>query len=287
MSLLRFNFVSIFPQLLQQALNHGVVGQAVKNKLVSFQCVNPRQFTTDFHKTVDDRPYGGGDGMVMLAQPLGKAIESFGAQVGRRILLSAQGETWSDKKAREWARSREPLTLICGRYSGVDQRFINNYVDEEISIGDYVLSGGEFAALVIVDTVTRFVPGVLGNRVSVDEESYANGLLEAPLFTRPNDSFNQRVPEVLLNGDHKRISDFREALSIFVTWKKRPDLALELDEKSFQRAEHVAMRMSDSELESCGLTRKFITEVTAEVKKKEEARLGFLGQNPPAGGKHE
>lgn len=237
---------------------HGLVGQAVQSGKIGVEVISPRQFTSDAHRTVDDRPYGGGDGMVMLADPLAKVLadlESRGRK-GRVVLMSPQGKKWSDSLAREWASAAIEndcyITLISARYGGVDQRFINVHVDEEISVGDFVLTGGELAAMVVVDSIARFVPGVLGNSQSAHEESFSDGLLEAPLFTRPPEIGDQKVPDILKSGNHSKISEWRKALSLVVTLKKRPDL---LSPEQIESARLAAVRLSDSELAACGISR--------------------------------
>ena len=179
---------------------------------------------------MDDRPYGGGDGMVFLPevceQTLNRVKESKGG-CGTVVYLSAQGQQWTDHLARNWAKEHPTTTLICGRYGGIDQRFINKWVDLEISIGDYVLSGGELGALVIMDSVARFQPGVLGNAISYQEDSFSDGLLEGPLFTRPQEWSQQVVPRVLLSGNHQKVEEFRQALRRVVTFIKRRELVKE------------------------------------------------------------
>lgn len=252
--MMKFNVVTIFPEMISAALKQGVVGQAITRGEVGLELITPRQFTHDFHQTVDDRPYGGGDGMVMLVEPLEKALASLGANAGRRVLLSAHGEKWSDKKARSWAEARGYVTLICGRYGGVDQRFINQYVDEEISLGDFILSGGELGALVLIDSVVRLLPNVLGNAESKEQESFSDGLLEAPLFTRPQTSGEQSVPRFFLGGDHKKIMVLKKALALAVTLVKRPDLISEIHKNEWQLAKKVLSELTLAELKSCGLS---------------------------------
>lgn len=261
---MQFNVITLFPEIITQALSHGVVGQAYASKKIVFKTVNPRAFTNDKHHTVDDRPFGGGDGMVMLYEPLKLAVESLTNTVGHCVLLSAHGERWSDLKARAWVATKKNVTLVCGRYGGVDQRFINEFVDEEISIGDYILSGGEFAALAVIDSVTRLWPEVLGNPESIENESFANGLLESPLFTRPQSRQSQSesaippVPRVLLCGDHKRIQAARRMLSLLVTLQKRPDLFTSAHQLEIKKSYNLLKEFSYEELEVCGLTPGFI-----------------------------
>lgn len=257
---MKFNVITIFPEMFG-AVQAGIVGQALKSGKVSIGFVNPRDFTTDVHRTVDDRPYGGGDGMIMLAEPLEKALASLGDDKGYVVYLSPHGKVWNDSLARAWAEEFKPprsLTLICGRYGGVDQRFINAHVDAEISLGDFVLSGGEIAAMAVIDSVARFVPGVLGNSESPEEESFAKGLLEAPQFTRPPVAYGQLVPEVLRGGHHKKIMEFRRMISILRTRQLRPDLPV--NSALVKEAAEYASELPDSELKACGLSRAFVEE---------------------------
>ncbi len=221
--MLKIDVITLFPEMIQGAVSHGVLGQALKGDLLSVQAHTPREFATDKHRTVDDRPFGGGDGMIMLSETLEKSIQKVQHKNSKVIYLSPQGSVLTDDKARELSRA-EHLVLICGRYGGIDQRIINTYVDEEISIGDYVLSGGELGALVVIDALSRFIPGVLGHVDSADKDSFSEGLLEHPNFTRPREYLGQDVPEVLLSGNHKLIADWKEKVSALVTLKKRPDL---------------------------------------------------------------
>ena len=218
--------VSLFPEMFAAVADHGVTGRAVRQGLVSFRHSNPRDFTVDKHRTVDDRPYGGGPGMLMKISPLQQAIadakEAVGAET-RVIYLSPQGARLTHDKAVELAQ-HESLILVAGRYEGVDERLIEAEVDEELSIGDYVLSGGELAAMVVIDAVTRQLPGVLGHELSAQEDSYADGLLDCPHYTRPEDFRGELVPEVLLSGDHERIRRWRLKQALGRTQQRRPDL---------------------------------------------------------------
>lgn len=230
---MNFHVVTLYPEMIQNYFQFGVVGSAKDKKVINVTTINPREFTSDIHKTVDDRPYGGGDGMVLLASVLEKSVQSIQIPNGRRqkvIYLSAQGQSLDEKKVIELS-GLEDLVLINGRYGGVDQRFINSYVDEEISIGNYVLSGGELATLVLIDAITRKIPGVLGHNDSASEDSFSvrnQGGLEAPLFTRPSEWNGQLVPEVLREGHHQKIQEWRWLLSKLVTLQKRPDLSFQL-----------------------------------------------------------
>jgi tRNA (guanine37-N1)-methyltransferase len=229
---LRFHVITVFPEMIEQVLSFGVVAQAIKAQLIGFSAISPRKFTTNVHQTIDDRPFGGGDGMLMMAEPMALAIESVKAQIApeaktRVIHLSPRGRPLTDKRARELASQYTDLVLIASRYAGLDQRVINEYVDEEISLGDYVVSGGELPALVLMDAVSRQVPQVLGNEASVEAESFAqscHGGLEAPQFTRPREWREHAVPAMLLSGDHAKIEKWKKSLSILVTARFRPDL---------------------------------------------------------------
>ena len=218
--------VSLFPEMFAAVADHGVTGRAVKQGLVALSHTNPRDFTVDKHRTVDDRPYGGGPGMLMKIDPLQQAIAAARAEVGaqaRVIYLSPQGQPFTHDKAVELAQ-QAALVLVAGRYEGVDERLIEAEVDEELSIGDYVLSGGELAAMVVIDAVTRQLPGVLGHELSAQEDSYANGLLDCPHYTRPEDYQGAVVPEVLLSGDHEKIRRWRLKQALGRTQERRPDL---------------------------------------------------------------
>lgn len=221
--MLKIDVITLFPEMIQNAASYGVLGQGLKSDLLSVAAHSPREFSSDRHKTVDDRPFGGGDGMIMLPETLEKAILKVKHNTSKVVYLSPQGSVFNSEKAKALAKE-EHLILICGRYGGIDQRIINTYVDEEVSIGDYVLSGGELGALVVIDSVSRFIPGVLGHEESADKDSFAEGLLEHPNFTRPRSYLVQEVPEVLLGGNHKVIEEWKRDVSALVTLKKRPDL---------------------------------------------------------------
>ncbi|MBL4711959.1 MAG: tRNA (guanosine(37)-N1)-methyltransferase TrmD [Gammaproteobacteria bacterium] len=231
--------ISLFPELIQQAVAFGVLGRAIKQQSVSLQCFNPRDYTEDKHRTVDDRPYGGGPGMLMKVEPLARAIQAAKAmsdkQAGKNsakvVYLSPQGQRLNQQLLVDTAASVTNLILIAGRYEGIDERIIESLVDEEWSIGDYVLSGGEFAAMVVVDGVTRLLPGVLGDDESALQDSFMQGLLDHPHYTRPEKMNEQVVPKVLLSGDHKAIARWRLKQALGRTWQRRPDLldALEKD----------------------------------------------------------
>ena len=218
--------ISLFPEMFLSITGHGVTGRAVKNGLISVDCWNPRDFTYDRHHTVDDRPYGGGPGMLMMVEPLRKAIHAAKAAAGdnaKVIYLSPQGRKLDQQGVCELA-ANEKLILVCGRYEGVDERVIQTEIDEEWSVGEYVRSGGELPAMVLIDAVSRFVPGVLGHQASAKEDSFADGLLDHPHYTRPEVLDGMCVPPVLLSGNHAEIDRWRMKQSLGRTWLRRPEL---------------------------------------------------------------
>lgn len=219
-----FTVVTLFPQMFASPLNHSILKKAQEKGLVAIRTVDLRDYTTDRHRITDDYPYGGGQGMVMKPEPLIAAIEHLKSQYPecRIILLSAQGKVFDQSQATRLAGEKE-LVLICGRYEGVDER-VKKFVDEELCIGDYTLSGGEPAAIAVIDATTRLVPGVLGNQDSAADESFTNGLLEYPHYTRPEEVRGMKVPEVLLSGDHERIARWRREMGVRLTRERRPDL---------------------------------------------------------------
>jgi tRNA (guanine37-N1)-methyltransferase len=221
-----FGVVSLFPELVAPVLQAGVVGRAAERGLVSLEQVSPRDFTTDRHRTVDDRPYGGGPGMVLKYEPLRDAVRSLRKRMPagcREFVLTAQGRPFDQALARELAAA-PGLLLVCGRYEGIDERFTETEVGVELSLGDYVLSGGELAAAVVIDAVTRLLPGVLGDESSHVEDSFTAGLLDCAQYTRPEVVDGRSVPGVLLGGDHEAIRRWRLKQSLGRTWRKRPDL---------------------------------------------------------------
>lgn len=220
-----FGVISLFPEIFQ-ALNSGITSRALKDRLITLDIWNPRDFAYDRHKSVDDRPYGGGPGMLMMAEPLQSAIHAARQAAPSQptvIYLSPQGQQFDQDAARELA-GHSSLILLAGRYEGIDERIIEQEVDEEWSIGDYILSGGEFAALVMIDVLTRLVPGTVGDENSVSLDSLSSGLLKYPQYTRPESFSGKRVPDVLLSGNHKQIDLWRLKLSLGKTWLRRPDL---------------------------------------------------------------
>ncbi|MDC9729640.1 MAG: tRNA (guanosine(37)-N1)-methyltransferase TrmD [Methyloprofundus sp.] len=226
---MRFDVLTIFPEMVLNSAINGVTGRAIKNGLVQLSVWNPREYTSDKHKSVDDRPYGGGPGMVMKYQPLKDALEgakrSTGAESVKVVYLSPQGKPITQQLLNENAEL-DQLILVAGRYEGLDERFISSECQEEWSLGDFVISGGELAALVVVDAISRLLPGVLGDEDSAQQDSHMHGLLDCPHYTRPEVIADKQVPDVLLGGNHKEIEQWRLKQSLGSTWLKRPDLLL-------------------------------------------------------------
>lgn len=227
---LKVGVITLFPEMFAAITEQGVSGRACRNGLIDIECWNPRDFTHDKHRTVDDRPYGGGPGMLMMVQPLRDAINAAKTAIGegvKTIYLSPQGRKLDQKGVTELA-SNDKLLLVCGRYEGVDERVIQAEIDEEWSIGDYVLSGGELPAMTMIDAVSRLVPGVLGHSDSAVEDSFTDGLLDCPHYTRPEVLDGEQVPEVLLSGNHEKIRQWRLKQSLGRTWLRRPELLTNL-----------------------------------------------------------
>jgi len=220
-----FDILTIFPDLLTSPLNESIIKRARQQQKIDINITNIRDFATDKHQMTDDRPFGGGEGMVMKPEVLQAALDQVerAGESSQVILLSPQGQTYSQKLAKKLAEASQ-LIMICGRYEGIDQRFIDNYVTDEISIGDYILTGGELAALVIIDSVTRLLPGVLGCSLSAENDTFSRSLLKHPQYTRPRMFRGQEVPELLLSGNHKAIENYRFISSVERTLARRPDL---------------------------------------------------------------
>lgn len=227
LSTMRFDVVTLFPDMVKAASSYGVTGKAIDNGIVRLSTWNPRDYTHDNHRTVDDRPYGGGPGMVMKYQPLFDAVSAAKnngvSDKAKVVYLSPQGRLITQELLIEAAASSQ-LILVSGRYEGIDERFINKVCDEEWSLGDYVISGGELAALIVIDGVTRLLPGVLGDEDSARQDSHMDGLLDYPHFTRPENIEDDAVPEVLLSGNHAKIERWRTKQALGRTWQRRPDL---------------------------------------------------------------
>ncbi|HIQ62466.1 MAG: tRNA (guanosine(37)-N1)-methyltransferase TrmD [Christensenellales bacterium] len=227
---MKITVLTIFPHMFDSFLKESILGRAIAQGLLAVEPVDLRPFSDRKHKNTDDDPFGGGAGMVMLAQPILDAMAAVAPEPfhGRRIFLSPRGQTLTQKKAEALSRERE-LVLLCGHYEGVDQRAIDACIDEEISVGDYVLTGGEPAAMVLIDCIARLIPGVLGSEASAQEESFTSGLLEYPQYTRPRSLRGMEVPEVLLGGNHAEIVKWRREQSLRITWERRPELLREAD----------------------------------------------------------
>jgi len=227
---MKCDVLTLFPDILTAYLNESILKRARENKLLDVRLVNIRDFTSDVHRTVDDYPFGGGAGMVFKPEPIFRAMDHLNEDGESRkvILLSPQGSTFNQKKAESFSRETRRLTFICGRYEGIDER-VKNLVDEEVSIGDYIMTGGELAALVIIDAVTRLIPGAVGDEQSVVDESFSSGLLEYPQYTRPREFRGMNVPDVLLSGNHEEIRQWRRKQSLRTTMKVRPDMLDQMD----------------------------------------------------------
>ena len=232
-----FGVVTLFPEMIQALTQQGVSGREVKQDKVSVTCWNPRDYAYDNYQTVDDRPYGGGPGMLMKIQPLKDAIHAAKAAAGegaKVIYMSPQGRKLDQEGVLELAQY-DKLILVAGRYEGIDERLIEAEVDEEWSVGDFVLSGGELPAMTLMDAVIRLVPGVLGHELSAQQDSFMDGLLDCPHYTRPEVYEGEAVPEVLLSGNHERIRQWRLKQALGRTWQRRPDLLAELELTTEQR----------------------------------------------------
>lgn len=223
---IHFDILTLFPDMFQGFLHTSIIKKAHEKGLIETQIIDFRDFTTDKHRMVDDAPYGGGDGMVLKPEPIFRAVEYLlkkGSESAEVILLSPQGEPYTQQKAQELSNSSH-LILICGHYAGFDERIREHLVTSEISIGDYILTGGELPAMIVVDSISRLIPGVLGNQISSESDSFSDGLLEYPQYTRPATFRGYRVPDVLLSGNHKRIEEWRRRESLRRTWWRRPEL---------------------------------------------------------------
>ncbi|MBB6217799.1 tRNA (guanine37-N1)-methyltransferase [Anaerosolibacter carboniphilus] len=220
---MRVDILTLFPDMFRVTLGESMIGRAQENQIIDIQITNIRDYAENKHKQVDDYPYGGGAGMVMQPQPIFRALEAIKALDSRVIYMSPKGKTFDQRMAIELSKE-ERLVFLCGHYEGIDQRVIDHWVTDEISIGDYVLTGGELPAMVVIDAVARMIPGVLGQKESFMDESFYAGLLEYPQYTRPNEFQGLAVPDVLLSGNHKKIDEWRKEEALKITLKNRPDL---------------------------------------------------------------
>jgi tRNA (guanine37-N1)-methyltransferase len=245
---MRFDVVTLFPEMITAAASYGVTGRAIERRIVSLSVWNPRDYTHDKHRTVDDRPYGGGPGMVMKYQPLHDAVKrakEAGSETAKVVYLSPQGKQITQTLLSEVCQLSQ-LILVAGRYEGVDERFVEMDCDDEWSIGDYVISGGELAALIVIDAVTRLLPGVLGDEESAQQDSHMNDLLDYPHFTRPEQLEGHSVPKVLLSGNHADIEQWRMKQALGRTWQRRPDL---LKNKNLSAVQEHLLQQFKSEVE--------------------------------------
>lgn len=240
---MRFKVLTLFPEMFKGFVKESIIGKAIDKNIIEIDIENIRDYSTNKHKRVDDMPYGGGPGMVMTPQPLKDAILSNSSDQSHIIFLSPKGQVLNQSKVKQLSK-KEEIMFICGHYEGIDQRIIDKYVDEEISIGDYVLTGGELPAMVSIDAITRILPGAIGREDSYKEDSHYNGLLDHPHYTRPQDFDGDVVPDVLLSGHHKNIERWRYEQSIIKTYERRPDLidnlvsSKKLEEKDKNRIEN-------------------------------------------------
>jgi len=228
---MQMQVVTIFPEMVNTIGEYGVVGRAVEREVISLECQNPRDFTVDVHRTIDDRPYGGGPGMVLKYEPAAAAIAAAKEKLPAGspvVCMSPQGTVFDQATAQRFA-GLAGIIFLAGRYEGIDERLIESEVDEELSLGDFVISGGEIAAMAVIDAVTRLLPGVLGDETSAMQDSFMEGLLDHPHYTRPEDLDGRRVPEVLLSGDHARIARWRYQQALGRSFQRRPDLVEKLE----------------------------------------------------------
>ena len=240
---MNINIITLFPEIFE-ALNYGLLGQAINREDIKINIYNLRKHQINRHGQVDDKPYGGGEGMVLMAEPLEKSLKDIPGEIlGKIINLSPQGKLLNHEKSKELS-SLKSVTIISGRYEGIDERFISQYVDEEISIGDFVLSGGEFAALSLIDSISRFIPGVIGNKNSVDLDSLSQGFLKGPVFTRPENFNSEPIPEILLSGDHAKIQEWKDKQALIRTFERRPELleSIKLTKKQKKLLEDLASK---------------------------------------------
>lgn len=244
---MQLGIVTLFPEMFSAITEYGISGRAIRSGLINLEYFNPRDYTTDKHRTVDDKPFGGGPGMLMKTEPLVASITAARQALKNKqgsgdppkvIYLSPQGQTLRQDAIVELAQ-RDSMILLCGRYQGIDNRLLENEIDEEWSLGDFVISGGELAAMTLIDAMTRFQPGALGDESSALEDSFSNGLLHSPEYTRPQNFAGQSVPDVLLSGDHEAIRKWRLKQSLGATWLKRPDLlkTLSLEQEQLELLE--------------------------------------------------
>ena len=242
-----FDILTIFPELLDSPLQEGIIKRALLQKRIEVNIINIRDFASGPHQSTDDRPFGGGEGMVMKPEPLASAVESIHSKQAQKcnkprvIFLTPQGKTYNQELAKELA-SEDHLVLVCGRYEGIDERFVSEFIDDEISLGDFILTGGELGAMVVVDSVTRLLPGVLGCQDSVEKDTFSRNLFKHAQYTRPRNFNGVDVPEELLSGNHQKIEEYRLIDSVTRTLQKRPEL---LKNETFSRTERKLLKLHD------------------------------------------
>ena len=250
---MQFNIFTLFPDFFKVPFSQGILGQACQKDLIQYEVISIRKFSKDSYGSVDDRPFGGGDGMVLSYEPLKEALQSV-SHPGHVVYLTPQGKKWDHYQAQKWAEEKKTVSLICGRYAGVDNRFIDQYVNEEISIGDYVLSGGETAGLVIIESVSRFIPGVLGCADSSSNETFETDLLlEYPQWTKPRNIQGYKIPDVFFSGHHEKIEQARYYLSLLRTHLRRPEFLKGIHKENLPKAIEWANTLSEEEKKSCQL----------------------------------
>src|SRR5699024_3501034 len=220
---MKIDILTLFPEFFSVLRNWSIIGRAINEKKIKIETTNIRDFSRNKHKKVDDYPFGGGPGMVMTPEPIYRAINSVKNKKSKVIYLSPQGKQMNQKTVNNLSKEKH-IVLLCGHYEGIDNRIIDNYIDMEISIGDYVLTGGEIPAMVLIESIIRLLPGALANKESYSDESHYSGLLEHPQYTRPRNFHDLEVPEILLSGNHKKIEDWKKYKSLEITYNKRPDL---------------------------------------------------------------
>lgn len=266
---MKFAVVSLFPELIAKWAETGLIGQAAKKSLIEVRAINPRDHATDVHRSVDDGAFGGSDGMVAKFEPWSKAI-GYGVPncnpgEERIVFLTPQGKPWTQATAVQWARENRPTVLVCGRYAGFDHRLIVHHRAEEVSIGDYVLNGGEVAAMAVIESTARLIPGVLGNEKSSLRESFAEGLLEAPAFTRPREIEGMPVPALLLSGNHAEIAKFERDLALVRTVLMRPDLINGNLKSDARKALERVAKLAPAELTSLGLSAEVLERLRKDL----------------------
>lgn len=256
---MKFHVISIFPELVLQTLQWGVIGRALQKQIFSVETINPRTYTHNVHKTVDDTPFGGGDGMIMMYEPLAQSIEAVPHfDQMPKIFMSPTGIPLTESLVKKWSSEKE-MIILSGRYGGVDQRVLHKYNFTSISVGDYVVSGGELPAGLLIDAIVRKLPGVLGNTESPAADSFANnGLFEAPAFTKPRENVGGLVPDILLSGDHKKIAEFRENIGLALTLQWRPDLVKNISEHDKKKLKKYLLTLDTSTLQLMGIQSEFV-----------------------------